>query len=314
MFKSLVPLSNIGGWNVSGSGATAGHTVSCQIQPGPRFHKILITGGAGTSAGATVNMTSLIGDIRLIVDDGVVRLHSAAELNALNVLYGPQYAAVNGNHAHATAPRLFQLPVYFSEPWRLNDLVGEKLAWNTKFVRTFKIEVDIKPGTFVAAIPLSFMAEVDDAELDAGAPGTMGLIKHVGRTSENLGQGWNDYMKLPRSGVYQEINIVTPTNVTQVEVKRGKEVIIGPITLAQLRASSVQAGMEPLYRAATSPDADTRGGTAHAAARGMTDIVFDLNDRLDSGFIPDPSKDFNLRLNCAAGENTNIIYQRLAPL
>jgi hypothetical protein len=95
MFKALVPLSRVAGWSVPSGSANTAHTVTCEIQPGARFHKILITGNAGTGK----KMTDLIGDIRITLNDEVVRLHSAAELNALNVLYGPQYAAVNGNLA-----------------------------------------------------------------------------------------------------------------------------------------------------------------------------------------------------------------------
>lgn len=306
MFKTLKPLSKVTGWSVPSGSANTAHTVVCEVQPGERIHKILITGNAGTAK----KMTDLLGDIRVIVNDEVVRLHSAAELNALNALYGPQFAAVNGNLAAGT----FQLPIYLAEPWRKNDLVGEKLAWNTRNVRTMRVECDTKADTFTAAVALSFLAEVDRAPLDQDAPGLMGLIKKVDRTTINLAAGWNDCMSFPRRGVYQEINIGTAADVTNAEIKIGSEVVVGPATLAQLRAQAVQADCEPIYRAATSPATTTIGGTDHATTRSMTDIIFDVNDRLDSGLIPDPSKDFNVRLQCTSGGNTTILYQRLDSL
>jgi|KBSSwiStaDraftv2_1062776.scaffolds.fasta_scaffold02962_11 hypothetical protein len=307
MFKPILPLSKISGWNVQQTPtATAAHTVLCEIQPGPRFHNILITGNAGTAK----KMTDLIGDIRVICDDEVVRLHSATELNAKSVLYGPIWAADNGNLAAGT----FQLPIFFSEPWRKDTLTGDKLAWNTRNLRNFRIEVDIKATTYDTAAALSFQGEGDYAPLDSDAPGKMGLIVKCDRTTLNLATGWNDVMSFPRSGVYQEINLVS-TAITDIEIRQGQGgIIMGPLSLAQLRARQKHRDMEPLYRAATSPATTTIGGTDHAATRGMTDIVFDADDRPVSGLVSDPSKDFNVRLNISAGANVVALYNRLAPL
>src|SRR6185436_5940131 len=127
MFKPVIPLSRVTGWNVASGSATAAHTVVCDIQPGPRFANIIITGNAGTGK----KMTDLIGDIRVICNDEVIRLHNSTELNAKNALYGPQFAAVNGN----LAANIFHLPIHFSEPWRKDTFSGDVLAWNTRNLR-----------------------------------------------------------------------------------------------------------------------------------------------------------------------------------
>ena len=305
MFKPILPLSKVSGWAVASGSATAAHTVVCEIQPGPRFDNILITGNAGTAK----KMTDLIGDIRVIANDETVRLHSATELNAKNVLYGPQYAAVNGNLAAGT----FQLPIYFAEPWRKDTITDDALAWNTRALRTFRVEVDIKADTFTSAVQLSFQAEADVAPLPQDAPGVMGLIVKCDRTTLNLATGWNDVMSFPRIGAYQEINLVS-TAITDLEIFQGSGKRMGPITLAQLRARQVNRDMQPLYFAGTSPATSSIGGTDHAATRGMTDIVFDSNDKPNSSLISDPSQDFNVRLNISAGANVVALYSRLTTL
>ncbi len=305
MFKPIIPLSKITGWSVPSGSANAAHTVTCDIQPGPRIHNIMITGNAGTAK----KMTDLIGDIRVICNDEVVRLHSAAELNAKNVLYGPQHAAENGNLAAV----LFHLPLHFAEPWRKDTYSGDILAWNTRNLRNMRVEVDIKADTFTSPVALSFQAEGDVAPLPADAPGLMGLIVKVDRTNLNLASGWNDVMQFPRSGAYQELNFVT-TSITDVEILIGTKRVVGPITLAQIRHRLRQREMEPIYRAATSPATTTIGGIDHAATRGMTDLVFDADDKPNSSLIPSPGEEFNVRLNTNGAITPVVLYSRLMPL
>ena len=322
MFKPILPLSKVSGWAVASGVANAAHTVICEIQPGPRFDNILISGNAGVSK----KMTDLIGDIRVIVNDETVRQHSAAELNAINALYGPQYAAYNGNAGSATAANnVFQLPIFFAEPWRKDTITDDKLAWNTRNVRNFRIEVDIKADTFTTPTALSFQAEADAAPLDSDAPGLMGLIVKYDRTTLNLATGWNDVMSLPRIGAYQALHLVS-TAITDVEILQGAARRLGPIGLAQLQARQFNRDMFPIYPAfaaaaaapagvlgATSGIA-IMGGTNHAATRGMTDVVFDQNDKPSSSLIADPSQDFNVRLNISAGANVVALYSRLTTL
>lgn len=323
MFKQIIPLSKVSGWAITSGSANAAHTVVCEIQPGARFHNILISGGAGVSK----KMTDLIGDIRVIANDEVVRLHSATELNAKLALMGPQYCAYKGNSGHATAANnVFDLPIMFAEPWRKDSLAGEKLAWNTRGLRNFRVECDIKADTFTTPTQLAFTAEIDYAPLDADAPGVMGLIKKTDRTTINTAADWNDIMTFPRSGIYQEINFVS-TAITEIEVKRGNSTEIGPLLLQKLQSRQIHADMFPVFpafaAAAAAPDipvgvddgtALPYGGTVHAASRGMTDIVFDGNDRLISGLVSDPSRDFNVRIKITTGANIVALYDRLAPL
>jgi hypothetical protein len=321
-FKPILPLSKVSGWAVASGVAGAAHTVVCEIQPGPRFDNILISGNAGVSK----KMTDLIGDIRVIANDEVVRLHSATELNAKNALYGPQYAAFHGNSAHATAANnVFQLPIYFAEPWRKDTLTDDALAWNTRNLRNFRVEVDIKADTFTTPTALSFMAEADTAPLAPDAPGLMGLIVKTDRTTLNLATGWNDVMSFPRIGAYQEINLVS-TAITDIEIIQGAARRFGPIGRAQLQARQFNRDMFPIYpalaAAAGAPAMDVglttgvelMGGTLHCATRGMTDIVFDMNDKPNSSLIADPSADFNVRLNISAGANVVALYNRLTTL
>lgn len=321
-YKAILPLSKVTGWSVASTVLCTAHTVVCEIQPGPRFDNILISGCAGVSK----KMTDLIGDIRIIANDEVVRLHSATELNAKNALYGPQYAAYNGNAGSGTAANnVFQLPIYFAEPWRKDTMTDDKLSWNTRNLRSFRVEVDIKADTFTTPTALSFQAEADTAPLDSDAPGLMGLIVKCDRTTLNLATGWNDVMSLPRIGAYQEINLVS-TAITEAEILQGNKKRLGPIGLAQLQARQFNRDMFPIYPAlaaaagapggvlgATSGIA-LMGGTNHCATRGMTDLVFDMNDKPNSSLISDPSEDFNVRLNISTGANVVALYNRLATL
>ena len=306
-YKPILPLSKVSGWAVASGVANAAHTVICEVQPGARFDNIVISGCAGVSK----KMTDLIGDIRVIANDETVRQHSAAELNAINALYGPQYAAYNGNAGSATAANnVFQLPIYFAEPWRKDTITDDKLAWNTRNLRNFRIEVDIK---------------ADTAPLDSDAPGLMGLIVKYDRTTLNLATGWNDVMSLPRIGAYQALHLVS-TAITDVEILQGNQKRLGPIGLAQLQARQIYRDMFPIYPAMAAAAAAPAGvlgatsgiaivgGTNHAATRGMTDVVFDMNDKPNSSLIADPSADFNVRLNISTGANIVALFARLAAL
>jgi len=298
MFKPILNLSKVTGWAITSGAPNAAHTVVCEIQPGPRFHNISIIGNAGTAK----LMTDLVSDIRVIANDEVVRLHSADELNKKNMLYGTTWNAYNGG----TAAAEFHLPIHFAEPWRKDSLTGDKLAWNTRNLRTFRVEVDVKASTFTSPTALRFQAEADSAPLDTDAPGLMGLIVKIGRTNINLASGWNDIMQLPRKGIYQEINVVqapTSSGITELEIKQGDKTRL-QLTYNAIVARLKQRDMVPIS-----------AGSGDNPTRTMTDIIFDADDRPTSGLISDPAADFLIRLNAASAlGNTVVLYNTLEPL
>lgn len=293
MTKRLVNLNVVNGWQVPSGSANTAHTVTCDIPVGPTYHKILIRGNAGTGK----KMTDLIGEIRIKINGKVQRTFTADELNKLNELNGTRYAARNG----AGTAALFELPIFFAEPWRKTLIAQEGFAWGTADVQTFQIEVDIKADTFTAAVALTFRAEVEDTRRPLGV-----ITKFFRQTAVTSASAWNDIMTLPRRDNYMSIHVVAPdeTNrLNEFEVKVDNS-IWRQNTLAGNDHVNQYNEMDP--KPSASGDV--------VARTGWTDIVFDQDDIPNSALSMVqngvPVRDFNLRLSTgSAGTSFTIISQ-----
>jgi Viral coat protein P2 N-terminal domain len=288
MTKSIINLNNVQGWGVSSGVAYGGGTVTIDVPVGPTYHTIWLQANAGTSK----KMADLIGDIRIKINGKVQRVHSAVELNTLNQLHGSQYGATLG----ATNASLFVLPIFFAEPWRKNLAAQEGLAWGTKDVSTFQIEVDIKADTFTSPVALTAKAEIDN-----GPSRDLGVITKVFSTQIPVASGWNDFTNFPKRDAYAQISI-WDSNSPEFEVKVNNETI----RQATDAANAAHLGHKDMF-----PKAAASGDVVDQLA--ITHIVFDVDDIPGNALamVRDgkPVRDFNVRLNTTSTGTVKALYQ-----
>lgn len=307
------------------------HTITLSIPTGPRYHAIWIMGNAGTG----LRGTSLIGEIRVKLNDKVQRVFTADELNKLNALMGAEYCA----QGFLTPAANFYLPIFFSEPWRkaLASAIGT--AWNTgtygagkdaaRSVDSFQIEIDIKAyGAGVAGVvPLTFKAEYEESYIDAAgnevdaATVPIGAIEKVYNTqvaSPGGGTAFGDYLLLPRSEPISQISIIDYANFVGYELRLNQQVFREDDKIGN-EARLIRAGMLPNPTKTATPFllATDVPNVTDSTQRGMVDIVPDFEDLITS-VIPTtlnkkPVSSINLRLKTttAAGTNIKTIYKTI---
>jgi hypothetical protein len=311
MVKRIVNLPTVSGWIGTAGGAFAAHTVTVDIPTGPTYHSIW----ANINPGAGKTLTGIFNEFRLKVNGKVQRSMTGDELNKLNILNGIAYAS-RGAYTAATE---FSLPIWLAEPWRNNPSAVEGTAWGTGDVSTFQLEVDIIAYAAAAAglTAPTFSAIVDDSviTLDGRAvPRPLGVITKWFNVQYPITalSSYHDFTGLPKRDFYQSIHLID-ANVDEFEVKVDNTIY---------RQDTITRNKARLYHREMVPDPTATASPVNVAAdmptRGMQDIVFDEDDRLDSALpMTYPSgrdvKDFNLRVKTGAGgaapRNIKTIYQ-----
>lgn len=317
MVKRIVNLPTISGWNGTAGAAFSAHTVTVDLPTGPTYHNIMAT----INPGAAKVMTDIFGDMRLKVNGKTQRTFSADELNKLNILNGVQYASKGAG----TAATEFTLSIWFAEDWRKNPRSVEGSAWGTGDVSTFQLEVDIKAygGAAAGLTAPVFQSTVDDSVVTVGnaiVPRPLGIITKWFQYQYPIlaVSSYHDFMGLPRRefDMYQSIHLID-ANIDEFEVKVDNSTY-RQTTKTRNEQHLFQRGMFPAPTATATP------GTVAAdlPTRGMLDIVFDEDDRLDSALpMQYPNgrlvKDFNLRVKSGSGgsapRNIKTIVQLAGP-
>lgn len=311
MVKRIVNLPTVSGWIGTAGGGFAAHTVTVDIPTGPTYHSIWVN----INPGAGKTLTGIFNEMRLKVNGKVQRVMTADELNKLNILNGVAYAS-RGCYTAATE---FSLPIWLAEPWRNNPAAVEGTAWGTGDVSTFQLEADIVTYAAAAAglTAPTFSAIVDDSvvTLDGkSVPRPLGAITKWFNVQIPITalSSWHDFTGLPRRDFYQSIHLID-SNVDEFEVKVDNT-IYRQDTTTRNAARLYHREMVPTPSATATPI----NVAADMPTRGMYDIVFDEDDRLDSALsMTYPSgrdvKDFNLRIRSGSGgsapRNIKTIYQ-----
>lgn len=132
------------------SNVAAGQTASIDLPVGRRYFAVYML-YKGNAAQATIDAD--ITEVRVILNGKVQRRFSGADLNVIMATRGFAF-------------QLGLIPILFAEPRRRTWQGEEGLAWGTKGVSTFRIEVDIS-GAAVAPT-LTATAEVDDLNVPIG--------------------------------------------------------------------------------------------------------------------------------------------------
>lgn len=130
--KKRIQLRNI-------SNVAASKTALLDIPCGDRYHLLEIqhgyTAGTNTIAAAATNIT----EIRVKVNGRVQRVISGTQLRDLNILNGTAYDCTGLPN---TAPGV-AFPIFFAEPWRMDEVDQDALAWKTNGWNSFQVEIDL---------------------------------------------------------------------------------------------------------------------------------------------------------------------------
>ena len=104
------------------------------------------TSGTNTVAGAAAH----IAGIRVKVNGREQRKYgSGTELRDFNLLHGTAYDCTGVPN---TAPGV-SFPIFFAEPWRMDEVDQDTLAWESREWDSFTIEVDIGPSASSSSAP-----------------------------------------------------------------------------------------------------------------------------------------------------------------
>lgn len=268
------------------SGIAAGYPATLDVPLGPTYDNIKLV----CYGGATQNLTTILGDIRLKLNGNVQRVMDASlDLDALNKLNGSIFGCTNdaGSVSGMGATKPLILPIYFGEPFRKQYASQDALALGTKNLSSVSLEVDIKAG---ATSPvLRAIATVQDVSRDVA-----GIAKWVRSLHPVSGTG-ADITTIPvQKDAIQSISFYDPTGATITGVK---------ITVN---------GVDLFERLKVEQDAElTDQGLTPVSGR--FDVVFDENDVLSDALATGNVRDFRVHLDfsAAASGNMKSIIQRV---
>lgn len=176
------------------SGVGAAQTATLSVPLGPTYHQLMfyITTGAGVPV-PVASWATYVDEIRLSLNGQVKMRASAAFFASLAQYYGQTLTAG-------------YLPVFFSRPWMRQAVEEDYLAWGTKDVQSFGVEVDFSaaattptmevtavqgPGTMLAqhitlrryAVPIGVTGEVEYSTIPKGGYGTLAF--HLAQSTIN---------------------------------------------------------------------------------------------------------------------------------
>src|SRR6266404_472998 len=121
------------------STVAASSTTLINIPVGPRYHFIGIALGYAAGTNTIAAAATNIAEIRIKKDTKIQRIISGTQLRDANILNGTAYDCTGLPN---TSPGVI-FPIFFAEPWRLDEIDQDALAWITNGWNKFQIEVDL---------------------------------------------------------------------------------------------------------------------------------------------------------------------------
>ena len=246
-------------------GAAAGTEGTANIPLNIRVHKMALAytdgqAGAVVTPAANYNgstdrnfnaydVCKVVGDITLYAGTEVVRIHSADELDIMNLLNGSQYGRIQ--YGTAAAKRDI-LPIFLAEPWRKDTVDTDTGAWVITKKNGFEtFQVAVKLAT---AIPASAKLELlvwydEPAKILAETSGQ--IIKKVRRFNVPGSGTEFEFPSLPVSPAYEALHLYNPTgtSIASFTFKRGQEVFADDVKREDLTAHLVSQTMNPFNTA-----------------------------------------------------------------
>lgn len=260
-----------------------------------RMHYLVLqhgyTGGSNTIASAAANLA----EVRVILNGTVVRTFSGTQLRDMNLLNGTAYDCIGLPN---TAPGV-AFPLFFAEPSRKDARDQDALAWSSKPINSFKIEVAFGAATNPT---LKAYAVVDDVILN-GANKDLLYVKWIRQPFNASGTEF-DITTIDRRGYLQQVSLYPDSGggnpATEVQVKKDS-IIVHELTASANAALLLHHGMTPA----------AAGRTAN-----IFDIVFDHDDLLGSSEDMNGSRDLVVKVKAAAAMSGTVtgIVQRLEAL
>lgn len=287
MVKNRIQLRDV-------SSVAASKTVVINCPVGPRYHYIVLqhgyAAGTNTIAAAATNIT----EIRVKVNGRPQRTYSGTELRDWNILNGTAFDCTGVPN---TAPGV-SFPLFFSEPWRLDERDQDALAWFTAGWTSFQIEVDIG----AASTPTLVGYAVTD-ELQPSSQSNPGIVKVIKQRVNASGTSF-DIVTLDRRDWYQVLNIYPDSGGSNAPTKvtvRHNGVIRHELTNTANTALLTNWSMTPA----------ASGRTAN-----LYDVVFDHDALLGSAVPMDGARDLTVTIEAgsAMSGTTTVLVTRLGPL
>lgn len=287
--KRKIRLNNISA--VPGAAAAGVALVEIPLSFG-RCHEVHLQYGHAAGTNTLAAALAFIEELRLIVNGTVIRTMSGAQLRDQNLMNGSTYDCTGLPNTTLGV----NLPIFFAEPWRKDVRDQDALAWSSKPMNSFKIEVQLAANA--SAPTLNAFAVVDDVVLDAAAKDIL-FCKWI-RQTFNGGSTEVDITTIDRRGFLQQVTLYPSAALTEVVVKKDA-LIISELKRTQNDAILVNHGML------------TVGTTGRVS--NVWDVVFDHDDLLGSSLDMRGSKELVVTLKSASSlGSTTGITQRLEAL
>jgi hypothetical protein len=237
------------------------------------------SGSLATGVSGTPGAGGLIGDIALKINTNVTRIHSAIELDHLNVVNGTIY----GRQALGAGANMKQVLVLnFAEPWRIT--AADRVLTAANLTPTFGVNSAQIQITLGAAMPatgsLVLYAVVEPP--DTAVP-TQWVSKQVLRQQIAASGTAIDITTLPMTGYYQTLEMRNPTGAC---IGKATLKVNGTAIRELLRDSNVAE----LVRQGMNP-----ANSSVAGAFGY-DLILDDDDPVNSA-LPAGGQNFQLHLD-----------------
>lgn len=189
----------------------------------------------------------IIEDIYVVVNGNAQRQHTAAELNAINLLHDDRLG-VKTTGSVGTGDLVSHLPIFLAEDFRKNVDRGLALGWNAVGIRSLQLKVKLAAGLVSPQLsgwgtwdradlnrPLGPITKWKRQDLDAvGTPKDFGKVWDVGGDQDNFVQSIHLF---PTSTGTQRY-------VTETELKLNNE-IVHKRTNTRNQAVLTAKGMNP---------------------------------------------------------------------
>ena len=252
-----------------------------------RAHEIHLQYGHASGTNTIAAALAFIEEIRVMVNGSAIRTMSGVQLRDQNLLNGSTYDCTG----LPTTTLGVNLPIYLAEPWRKDITDQDGLAWSTKPMDSFRIEVQLAANAI--APTLNAFAIVDDVQLNIDRPQYMKWI----RQTFNGGSTEVDFTTIDRRGFIHQVTLYPTAALTEVNVKKDG-IIISELKRTQNDAVLLTHGML------------TVGTTGRIS--NVWDVVFDHDDLSGSALPMAGSRELVITAKSASslGSTTAIVQRR----
>jgi hypothetical protein len=278
----------------------AGATATVDLPLGLKYHVIWLelsdNGVASMDNQLDIDgtLTNLVGDIRVKLNGKTQRTFSATQLNDMNLANGQDFAAHTSGVAGTAAYRVY-LPIFFAEPWRLDNNEQLLPCWevNGPGITSFQIEVDIVAGLVTPG--LSGFYEYEPAT------GTLGAISKVIRLTLPAVGTTQDFNTIDRRDFLQAIHLFSTSDgkyVNKVRLTANGTEIQDLLTSLENQAVLSARNLQPDNSAAP-----------------RFDLVLDYNDPINGALNTNGLNELTLHVeyNAAAAGNMVCLIVRAGP-